>query len=64
MAVPSLEISDFAKQQYPYLVALQDQFKKINRDTFKPSLLYQARTGKPLRRIGSDNVYLMGKQIL
>jgi len=53
-----IRISDFAKQQYPYLVALQDQFKKINRDTFSPSLLYQARTGKPLRRIGSDSVYL------
>ena len=53
-----IRISAFAKQQYPYLVSLQDQFKKINLDIFSPSLLYQARTGKPLRLIGSDGVYL------
>jgi hypothetical protein len=53
-----IRISDFAKQQYPYLVSQQDLFKKINLDTFSPNLLYQTKTGKPLRRIGSDSVYL------
>jgi len=53
-----IRISDFAKQQYPYLVSQQDLFKKINLDTFSPNLLYQTKTGKPLRRIGSDGVYL------